>query len=250
MPTNSFNDLPTRTARWNERRAIPSPEYPPPLDIVLRCLALAAAWALFVAPANAKRARAETFEPTLPSPVQPATTAGAIYAAGAYAPLTSGARASQVGDIVTIILVERTSASKSSETKTDRSGDYGLTPPTTGPLNLIKPSDVNFGSTQSFSGKGDSSQSNTLSGEVSVTILEVFPNGSMRVRGEKQLTLNRGDEHVQISGLIRIADISPDNRILSTRVADARIRYTGKGDVARASRQGWLQRFFTQVSPF
>ncbi len=250
MPTNSFNPVLARAARSNERRALPSPECRPPLTSAWCCLALALASALVVAPAHAKKARAETFEPTLPPAVQPTTTAGAIYAAGAYAPLTSGARASQVGDIVTIILVERTRATKSSETITERNGDYGLTPPTTGPLNFIKPSDVNFGSTQSFNGRGDSSQSNTLIGEVSVTVLAVYPNGTMRVRGEKQLTLNRGDEHVQISGLIRSADISPDNRILSTAVADARIRYTGKGDVARASRQGWLQRFFSQVSPF
>jgi flagellar L-ring protein precursor FlgH len=72
----------------------------------------------------------------------------------------------------------------------------------------------------------------------------------MRVAGEKLLTLNRGDERVQFSGLIRAADISADNRVFSSRVADARIRYTGKGEIARASKQGWLQRFFSRVSPF
>ena len=64
------------------------------------------------------------------------------------------------------------------------------------------------------------------------------------------LTLNRGDERVQISGIVRAIDISPDNRILSTRVANAHIRYVGKGEIARASRQGWLQRFFSIISPF
>jgi flagellar L-ring protein precursor FlgH len=72
----------------------------------------------------------------------------------------------------------------------------------------------------------------------------------MLVRGEKFLTLNRGDERLQFSGIVRAADISMDNRIPSTRVADAHIRYTGKGDIARASRQGWLQRFFSIISPF
>jgi flagellar L-ring protein precursor FlgH len=72
----------------------------------------------------------------------------------------------------------------------------------------------------------------------------------MLIRGEKALTLNRGDEHVQLSGIVRAADIGPDNRISSTRIADARISYTGKGEIARASRQGWLQRFFSMVSPF
>ena len=72
----------------------------------------------------------------------------------------------------------------------------------------------------------------------------------MLVKGEKALTLNRGDEFVQISGLVRQADVSPDNKVLSTRVADARIKYTGKGEIARSSRQGWLQRFFSMISPF
>ena len=83
-----------------------------------------------------------------------------------------------------------------------------------------------------------------------MTITAVFPNGTMLVRGEKMLTLNRGDDRVQFSGLIRAADISADNRILSSRVADAQIRYTGKGEIARASKQGWLQRFFSKISPF
>src|SRR3546814_18687571 len=72
----------------------------------------------------------------------------------------------------------------------------------------------------------------------------------MLVKGEKFLTLNRGDERVQISGIVRAIDISPDNRVLSTRVATAHIRYVGKGEIARASRQGWLQRFFSIITPF
>ena len=107
-----------------------------------------------------------------------------------------------------------------------------------------------MGGGQQFKGKGDASQSNALSGEVSVTVAQVFPNGTMLVRGEKLLTLNRGDERVQISGLVRAMDITPDNRVLSTRVANANIRYVGKGEIARASQQGWLQRFFAIISPF
>jgi flagellar L-ring protein precursor FlgH len=72
----------------------------------------------------------------------------------------------------------------------------------------------------------------------------------MLVQGQKRLTLNRGDEYITIKGVVRIADIASDNTILSTRVADAEISYTGKGDIARASRQGWLSRFFSVISPF
>jgi flagellar L-ring protein precursor FlgH len=72
----------------------------------------------------------------------------------------------------------------------------------------------------------------------------------MLVQGQKRVTLNRGDEFVRIRGLVRMADVDRDNRVASTRVADAEISYTGKGDVARAGRQGWLSRFFQVVSPF
>jgi flagellar L-ring protein precursor FlgH len=184
--------------------------------------------------------------PALPAPL-PGN--GSIFQ-GSYVPLTSGGRAGQVGDIVTIQLVERTAATKSNAAGTQRDGSVGLTPPATGPLSLFNPSDIAMGGGQQFKGKGDASQSNALSGEVSVTIAAVYPNGTMLVRGEKLLTLNRGDERVQISGIIRAMDIGPDNRILSTRVADANIRYVGKGEIARASKQGWLQRFFAIVSPF
>ena len=78
----------------------------------------------------------------------------------------------------------------------------------------------------------------------------MLPNGTMLVQGQKRVTLNRGDEFIQIQGIIRPTDIDANNRIASTRVADARIAYTGKGDVARAARQGWLSRFFQVISPF
>jgi len=177
---------------------------------------------------------------------------GAIFQASAgYSALTNGARAAGVGDIITILLVERTQATKSTSANTNRSGSIGLTPPSTGPFSkLFSASDVAAGGAQGFTGKGGAAQSNALSGEITVTIARVYPNGTMLVRGQKALTLNRGDEYVQISGLVRQADVGPDNRVLSTRVADARITYTGKGEIARASRQGWLQRFFSIISPF
>jgi flagellar L-ring protein precursor FlgH len=191
----------------------------------------------------------DAFAATIPGPPPPPPANGAIFQGG-YVPLTSGGRAGRVGDIVTIQLVERTIASKSSASGTQRDSSFGLTPPTTGPLSFFSPSDIGMGGGSDFKGKGEASQSNQLAGEISVTIAEVYPNGTMLVRGEKLLTLNRGDERVQISGLVRAIDIGPDNRIASTRVADARIRYVGKGDIARASRQGWLSRFFSIISPF
>ena len=124
------------------------------------------------------------------------------------------------------------------------------TPPTTGPLNLFNSTDATFSGSRGFNGGGTTDQANSLSGEVSVTVAAVYPNGTMLVQGQKRVTLNRGDEFIRIRGLVRTADIGIDNRVLSTRVADAQISYTGKGDLARSSRQGWLSRFFSVVSPF
>ncbi len=200
---------------------------------------------------TASKAPRPVFAATPPEAPAPAAANGAIFQASrGYNALTSGARAGAVGDVLTISLVERTQASKTASQTSGRDASIGLTPPVTGPLALFQPTDINMGGAQSFKGQGQAAQSNALSGEVSVTVAAVYPNGTMLVRGEKMLTLNRGDETVQLSGIVRIADIGPDNRIASTRIADARIAYTGRGEVARASRQGWLSRFFSAVSPF
>lgn len=189
-----------------------------------------------------------------PAPAMPAEAPadGAIYHASyGYSPLTSGARAAHVGDIVTIALVEKTQALKSTSQTMDRSGSVSVTPPPTGPIaTVLNKVNLNMGTGQKYGGKGDAAQSNQLTGNISVTIAAVYPNGTMLVRGEKMLTLNRGDEDIMISGLIRQADIDFDNTVQSTRVADAKITYTGKGEVARASMQGWLGRFFSRVNPF
>lgn len=185
------------------------------------------------------------------APVVPTAANGSIFqVADGYSALYEGWRARRVGDPLTIVLVERTAASKSSTSKLDSGGGASITPPSTGPLALFDRTDASLSGSRTFNGKGSADQSNSLSGEVSVTVAEVYPNGTMLVRGEKRVTLNRGDEFVRIKGIVRFADVSADNRVLSTRVADAQISYTGKGDVARAGRQGWLSRFFQIVSPF
>jgi len=194
---------------------------------------------------------AQQFAPSFAPVPAPGPANGSIFQANrGYAPLTSGTRAGAIGDVLTIVLVERTQAAKSSTSTTGRDGNIGLAPPVSGPLALFTPDEFNMGGNSSFTGKGEAAQSNALSGEVSVTVAEIYPNGTMLVRGEKLINLNRGDEFVRISGLVRQSDVNADNRVPSTRVADARITYTGKGDVARASRQGWLQHFFSILSPF
>ncbi|MBV9882900.1 MAG: flagellar basal body L-ring protein FlgH [Sphingomonadaceae bacterium] len=191
------------------------------------------------------------FTPAPPPPPPPPAANGAIFQPQyGYAPLTSGQRAAQVGDVITIVLVERTQGTSTSTSATDRAGNIGLTPPTTGPLSLFAPTDASMGGNSTFAGHGQTGQSNSLVGEISVVVSEVLPNGNMRVRGEKLLHINRGNETIRVAGIVRPGDISADNRVASTRVADAQIDYVGRGEISRASRQGWLQRFFSILSPF
>ncbi len=177
--------------------------------------------------------------------------AGAIFqASNGYAGLHVGNRARSLGDMVTIVLVENTSTSKSTTGQTDRSGSFALTPPTSGPLSFLNPNALNASGQGSFTGGGNAAQQSQLTGTVAVTIAAIYPNGTAEVVGEKQMSLSQGDEWVQFSGRIRLIDIDAENRLPSSQVANARIIYSGKGAVQQASRPGWLSRFFSFISPF
>ena len=100
----------------------------------------------------------------------------------------------------------------------------------------------------SFAGEGSSTQGNSLAGSLTVTVMEVQPNGNLVIQGDKTLKLNQGDEFVHVSGVVRRADIATDNTVTSDKIADAHISYSGKGVVDGTNRMGWLARFFN--SPF
>jgi flagellar L-ring protein precursor FlgH len=213
---------------------------------------VAAAGSLFALAACGPE-RAQGFAAALPPPPIPLAqnrADGAIYhAASGYAPLYYGQRASQVGDLVTVVLVERTQTSKSASANNQRDGGISLTPPSAGPFSF-DPGVLNSSGNSSFKGQGDAAQTSALSGSITVTIADVRPNGTALVRGEKVMQLSQGEEWIQLAGIVRLADIDQDNRIASSRIADARITYSGKGAVQRASREGWLSRFFNLVTPF
>lgn len=176
---------------------------------------------------------------------------GAIFQVSqGYSGLVTGTRARALGDMVTIRLVENTTTSKSTSSQTQRSGSFGITPPTAGPLDFLNPNALNASGEGSFNGGGTAAQQSQLSGTVAVTIAAIYPNGTAEVVGEKQMSLSQGDEWVQFAGRIRLVDIDADNTLPSSRVANARVIYTGKGQVQQASRPGWLSRFFNAVSPF
>ncbi len=188
---------------------------------------------------------------TLPAPPQvpPAALTGSLYSPASYAGLASDRRARRVGDLITIALVERMQARKSATADSTRNSDNNIGLPDAKPFSFVPPGLLSGGSKQKFAGSGSAAQDNQLSGEITVTVAAVLPGGILAVAGEKRLTLNRGEEQVQLTGLVRIDDLGPDNVVMSTRVADARIRYSGSGQIADQSRQGWLARFFAKVAP-
>ena len=194
---------------------------------------------------------AQTVAETAYATAAPQASAGSIFQANeGYAGLVTGTRARKLGDMVTIVLRENTTTSKSTTGSTDRSGEFALTPPTSGPLDFLNPNALNAGGGGSFSGGGNAAQQSQLNGTVAVTIAALYPNGTAEVVGEKQMSLSQGDEWVQFAGRIRLVDIDVDNRVPSSAVANARIIYSGKGAVQQASRPGWLSRFFNSISPF
>lgn len=194
------------------------------------------------------------YAPVLPrTPLPAAANNGSIYQAGFEQNMYGDRKAFRVGDIITITLNERTAATKNANSKIGKDSEtsMGLTslfgggvstnnPLTGGKLSL----DAGYSGTRATNGSSTAAQGNTLTGSVTVTVADVMPNGILAVRGEKWMTLNTGEELVRIAGLIRADDIATDNTVSSTRVADARITYSGTGSFADASQPGWLDRFF------
>lgn len=185
-----------------------------------------------------------------------------VYADTSYKDVASGAvfnpfgsfelfmdlRARAVGDILTISLVEKTDAQKESSTSTAKksSTDTGTPIIAGGPITFHGKQILNNSLTgdRAFDGKADSSQSNQLIGNITVSVAERLPNGNLLVRGEKLININQGEEYIRLQGIIRPVDIGPDNTVASTKVADAKISYSGRGALADSNRQGWLSRFF------
>ena len=208
----------------------------------------------------------DSYRPTLPPAYTSMETQnGSIYHAARDVRLFEDVKARRIGDVLTVVLQESTSASKSAKTTADKDQEATIANPTffgaSPQFNLpgLIPLDSNrdnsleqsLSATRAFDGEADSSQSNSLSGAITVTIADVLPNGNLVVRGEKWLTLNQGEEFIQISGIVRPQDIGPNNRILSTQMGDARITYSGKGFLHDSNSMGWLARFFNSpIWPF
>jgi flagellar L-ring protein precursor FlgH len=182
---------------------------------------------------------------------QPSPVTGSIVNLSSRRDLYGNGRAALVGDIISITLDENTKASKAAKTSADKENSITLAAPTVFDKTFDRFNTSITGPTTEFEGEGKSDISNSLTGSISVTVHEVMPNGILVVRGEKWLNLNQGDEYIQISGMIRPQDISADNTVSSEKLADARISYSGTGQVSDTNVMGWMSKFFiSALMPF
>ena len=188
------------------------------------------------------------------APVKPVSQTGpiqysdSIYQSGSSWYLLEDIKPRRVGDMLTVTLQEKTDAKKQADTETKKATDNSITaatllgaPITASDRELLA---TKLESSYDFKGEGDSQQSNSLTGSVTVTVVEVMVNGNLVVQGEKWVTINQGDEYIRLRGIVRPSDISPDNTISSERVANAQIQYSGEGTIANTNEQGWLAKFF------
>lgn len=183
---------------------------------------------------------------------------GSLYRENIALSLFDDGKASKIGDILTVELQESTSSSKSSNVEITKENETSIAPgDASGTLFGSQPSIGGFGlntvlsGEREFTGEAGADQSNRLNGNITVSVVDVHPNGTLVIRGEKWITLNRGNEFIRISGLVRPQDVTPDNTIASTKIANARIAYSGTGELADSQQIGWLSRFFNSaIWPF
>lgn len=163
-------------------------------------------------------------------------------------------KARNVNDIVTILLDEASAGANTAKTNTSRdtstaagiSGIYQLGPDKT----ILSKYELGGTSSNFLKGDGQTSRNGSLSGRITAKVIKMTVNGNMLIEGKRQLTVNEEDQYIIITGIIRPEDITSENIILSSNIADARIVYTGKGVVDDKMHPGWMTRVLDWVWPF
>ncbi|MFC4157755.1 flagellar basal body L-ring protein FlgH [Chitinimonas lacunae] len=190
-----------------------------------------------------------------PSQAMPQTVAnGSIFQLANARPLFEDKLARHVGDIITVQIEERVSASARSGNRAQREGTISnalsagasssFFNRTLGGLNISNSSN------NEFQGQGESNTSNNFAGSITSSVVEVLGNGNLVIAGEKQLNIRGEVSYLRLSGVINPNDIKAGNMVSSTKIAEARIEEMGSGTVAAANKAGWLQRFFFSFYPF
>ena len=175
---------------------------------------------------------------------------GAIFSTSSSGLFSSDRRAKKVGDILSVTLSETFSSSKGATNSSAKADSIGAEVGPTGIMRNFAGLGGSASKTNSFSGSMATSQSNSLSGTISATVVRVFPNGNLEIKGQKKLRITEGTEYIRLSGIIRPQDISTSNTVSSTKIAEAQIEYVGAGILDSASKPGWGSALFRAISPF
>ncbi len=191
--------------------------------------------------------------PAQPQPMNAHPANGAIWQDGTNVALFEDSRAHRVGDLITILIAENANASKSTNTTIAKSDTvsaglsslFGVQPT----LGAYSPS-LGATSAQKFGGNGATTQSNTFTTTLQATVVQVMSNGNLELSGQKEVMLNGGHEFIRVVGVVRAADVTPQNTVSSTQIADARVEYSGNGSVYDAAKVPWLTKFFLSLWPF
>lgn len=173
--------------------------------------------------------------------------------------LLADVKATQVGDIVTVIIQERASASKQASTATDRSSGMSASISSLfGYENILQEKNPNLDMSalvdtsfnNSFSGSGQTTRSENLVATLTTQVIDVYPNGNLKIRGGKSVTVNNESQIIYLTGIIRPYDVTSDNTIDSGNILNAQIAYTGKGAISDKQKPGWLMRILDNTWPF
>lgn len=196
-----------------------------------------------------------TARPVARSDVQPNN--GSIFQVASVRPLFEDRRARYVGDTITVNITENNAASADSKTDVSRTANttasidaLNVYPFNRKPLTSLVGMNVDASSSNTFKGAGDVENNNTFTGTITVTVIDVLPNGNLLVSGEKQVSIGHQQEFIRLSGVVDPNQILANNSIPSSRVADARVEYKASGTISEAQVMGWLARFFLSVLPF
>jgi flagellar L-ring protein precursor FlgH len=187
-------------------------------------------------------------------------TEGSLFSEDSRPDFFADMKARRVGDIITINIVETSRANKTATTSTRRSNEidssidalFGLEAPgkIPTPFGLNLTNGVKGSYSSQFSGSGSTARNENITAKISARIIQVLPNDNLVVRGSQEIMVNNEKQYITVQGVIRPADVATDNSILSTYLADARIEYTGQGDLTNKQREGWLSRALDKIWPF
>lgn len=185
---------------------------------------------------------------------------GSIFNADQAKDLYEDKRARRIGDIVLVKIVETSSGSKKAETKTERestatggiSSLFGMEEWFSNKNPYFTPSSTSLNATltNDFEGTGETKRNSTVTATLSARVTDITMDGNLIIRGYREVRVNNETQHIILSGIIRSQDISPDNSVLSSYIADARIEYSGTGIIADKQQPGWLARIVDVVWPF